>query len=132
MLKKIGKIGGDDRQVRSRLKHVLTCIDKSIKFEIEDVRVLGSNSSSQPPIYEIRLDSAEVAWSLRTAFSRFTRKKNPVRRPPELDGVEVYNSVTLATRVRISVLRVSVCHTIFWTLFCIWLAVSQCRFEIVF
>ena len=113
VLKKIGKIGGDDRQVRSRLKHVLTCIDKSIKFEIEDVRVLGSNSSSQPPIYEIRLDSAEVAWSLRTAFSRFTRKKNPVRRPPELDGVEVYNSVTLATRVRISVLRVSVCHTIF-------------------
>ena len=28
-------------------------------------------------------------------------------RPPELDGVEVYNSVTLATRVRISILRVS-------------------------
>ena len=26
ILKKVGKIGGDDRQIRSRLKHVLKCL----------------------------------------------------------------------------------------------------------
>ena len=107
ILKKVGKIGGDDRQIRSRLKHVLKCIDKGVQFEVTDVRVRGTASSSRPPIYEVCLDDAEAAEDLRRAFGRFTRKKNPVRRPPELDGVEVSNSVTLATRVRISVLRVS-------------------------
>ena len=39
ILKKVGKIGGNDRQIRSRLKHVLSCIDKGVKFEITDVKV---------------------------------------------------------------------------------------------
>ena len=105
-MKKVGKIGGDDRQIRSRLKHVLSCIDKGVKFEITDVKVRGTASSSRPPIYEVCLDDVEAAEDLRKAFGRFTRKRNPVRCPPELEGVGVLNSVTLATRVRISVLRV--------------------------
>lgn len=62
---------------------------------------------SRPPIYEVALEDDESADGLRKAFNRFTRKRNPVARPPELEGVDVFNSVTLATRVRIAVLRVS-------------------------
>lgn len=109
ILKKVGKIGGDDQKVRSRIKHILSCIDKSIRFEITEVRVRGAVSGSRPPIYEVFLSNEDSAEALRRAFSRYTRKKNPLRCPPELDGVEVCNSVTLATRVRISVLRVSFC-----------------------
>ena len=105
ILKKVGKIGGDDAQVRNRVKHILSCISKDVKFSISEVRALGSGP--RPPIYEVILDDADDAEVLRKAFSRFTRKKSPIACPPELKGVEVYNSVTLATRVRISILRVS-------------------------
>ena len=105
VLKKVGKIGGDDSRVKSRLRHLLSRINPEVDFTISEVRVRGS--SSLPPIYEVVLTEAEAAEDLRSSFKRFTRKKNPVARPPELDGVEVFNSVTLATRVRISILRVS-------------------------
>ena len=78
-----------------------------VEFFISDVKIRGSTGSNLPPIYEVELEDPDSAETLRKAFSRFTRKKNPVSRPPELDGVEVHNSVTLATRVRISILRVS-------------------------
>ena len=107
ILKKVGKIGGDERQVRTRLRHILSRISKEVEFSISDVKVRGSTGGNLPPIYEVELEDPDSAETLRKAFSRFTRKKNPVSRPPELDGVEVHNSVTLATRVRISILRVS-------------------------
>ena len=105
ILKKVGKIGGDEKQVKSRLRHILSCISKRIDFVITDVQSRGA--SHLPPIYEVSLEDSESAIDLRKAFARFTRKKDPVSRPPELEGVEVYNSATLATRVRISILRVS-------------------------
>ena len=105
ILKKVGKIGGDDARVKSRLRHLLSCINPKVDFSISEVRVRGS--SSLPPIYEVVLTEAEASEDLRLSFTRFTRKKNPVDRPPELDGVEIFNSVTPATRVRISILRVS-------------------------
>ena len=69
-----------------------------------NVQVRGSSTS--PPIYEVRLKGAASAEALRRASSVYTRKKSPLPCPPELKGVEVFNSVTLATRVRISILRV--------------------------
>ena len=101
----MGKIGGDESQVKSRIRHILSTIDKKLKFSISEVRVHGTGP--RPPIYEVVLDESESAKALRVSFSRFTRKKSPVSRPPELDGVELYNSITPATRVRISILRVS-------------------------
>ena len=106
VLKNLGKIGGDDAKVRSRITHILACIDKGIDFSVTEVRVRGS--SSLPPIYEAILDDPDSAAVLRRAFSRFTQKRNPSKRPPELEGVGVFNSVTIATRVRLSILRVSV------------------------
>ena len=107
ILKKVGKIGGNPEQVRTCVSHILSCIDNSIEFTVAEVRVRGTAHSSRPPIYEAVLEDAESAEALRKAFARFTTKKNPVSRPPELKGVEVFNSITLATRVRISILRVS-------------------------
>ena len=72
----------------------------------EKFQVRGS--STGPPIYEVRLEDAESAEALRRASSVYTRKKSPLPCPPELKGVEVFNCVTLATRVRISILRVGV------------------------
>lgn len=105
ILKKVGRIGGDEGKVRSRLSHILSRIDRDIEFSISNVRVLGSGT--QAPIYEVDLEDADSAEALRKSFKRFTRKKAPISRPPELDGVGVFNSVTHATRVRISILRVS-------------------------
>lgn len=111
ILKNVGKIGGESDRVRSRLRHILSCVDKGVDFRISDVRVRGS--ATMPPIYEIVLEDEESAGDLRKAFKRFSRPKNPVRRPAELEGVAIFNSVTLATRVRISILRVSLVNPLF-------------------
>ena len=110
ILKRVGTIGGSEQQVKSRIKQILSRISKSVDLSIAEVQVRGAELGSRPPIYEVRLEDSESAVALRTAFSNFTRKKDPVRIPPELKGVEVFNSVTLATRVRTSILRVSYFH----------------------
>ena len=112
ILKKVGRIGGDEKQVKSRLRHILSAISKSIDFSIAEVKTRGAGHL--PPIYEVCLEDPDSASALRKAYTRFTRKKDPVSRPPELDGVEVYNSISLATRVRISILRVSCLRSLFW------------------
>ena len=105
ILKNVGRIGGDDSKVKARLSHILSTISRSIKFRISEVRTRGVGS--RPPIYEVGLEDEESAVDLQEAFRRFSRKRDPVKRPPELDGVQVFNSATLATRVRVSILRVS-------------------------
>ena len=107
ILKKVGTIGGNEHQVKTRIKQILSRINKSVDFDIAEVRVRGTAFNSRPPIYEVRLEDADSAVALRKSFAQFTRKKDPVRIPPELKGVDVFNSITLATRVRISILRVS-------------------------
>ena len=104
-MKKLGRIGGDDGKVRARLAQILSKINQKIKFRIVDVRVRGVGS--RPPIYEVTLEDSESASALRRGFSKFTQKRNPVSCPPELSGVEVTNSATIGTRVRISILRVT-------------------------
>ena len=106
VLKKIGCVGGNEGQVRSRIRYILSKIDSRVTVDVAEVRALGS--SSLPPIYEVRLEDSVSAVALRQAFSRFSREKNPVKCPPELEGVGVYNCVSLATRVRISILRVRI------------------------
>ena len=124
ILKKVGRIGGDEGKVRSRLSHILSRIDRDIEFSISNVRVLGSGT--QAPIYEVDLEDADSAEALRKSFKRFTRKKAPISRPPELDGVGVFNSVTHATRVRISILRVS--YLVFFSFYFPFLEInSNCR-----
>ena len=53
-------------------------------------------------------------------------------RPQELDGVEVYNSITLATQVQISILRVSFFLTDFCFLCLVMRVASSSIFVLVF
>ena len=91
------------------------CCVSTFIFDFSQVRVRASGT--RQPIYEVQLDDAESAVALRTSFSCFTRKHKPVACPPELEGVGVYNSVTLGTRVRISILRVGFRLDLFLRLF---------------
>lgn len=127
ILKKVGTIGGSEQQIKSRVRQILSRISKSVEFSIAEVRVRGADLGSRPPIYEVRLEESESAVALRTAFSSFTRKKDPVRIPPELKGVGVYNSITLATRVRTSILRVS-----FFFYFISFVVLLRLIFDLVF
>ena len=102
ILKRLGKIGGSDHQVKTRIRQILSRISKDVDFSIAEVKVRGAELSTRPPIYEVRLEDPDSAVALRKAFALF--KKDRI--PPELKGIEVFNSVTLATRVRTSILRV--------------------------
>lgn len=39
ILRKVGKIGGDESKVRARVGHILACISKDIDFSVADVKV---------------------------------------------------------------------------------------------
>lgn len=119
ILKKVGTIGGTDQQVKSRIRQILSRISKDVDFSVAEVRVRGAEGS-RPPIYEVRLEDPDSAVSLRKAYAQLKGKKIP----PELKGVGVFNSITLATRVRLSILRVG--------FFLILLCFDLCCFTLVF
>ena len=64
-------------------------------------------SAKSAPVFNAELDSAEAVDAILREFSKFTRRSNPVKRPPELEDVALYHAVTPGTRIRISLLRVS-------------------------
>ena len=84
---------------------VLRLISAETEFTVVSVLTY---SAAHSPIYDVELDSTLAVETLLRSFYRFTRRREPVRRPPELEKVSVHHSVTVGTRVRISLLRVSV------------------------
>ena len=109
MVKGLGQIGSSGSQrdpevLKSRLASVLQLIGSSVPFAVTDVIAYPSASS---PVYDVGLDSSVAVSSLVREFFKFTKRTNPTARPPELERVGVYHSVTTGTRVRISLLRVS-------------------------
>ena len=108
IVKGLGQIGSSGSQrspdvLRSRIESVLSLIG-SAAFQVKDVVVYSASSPS--PVYNVELDSIASVDSLLKEFFKFTRRSNPVKRPPELDKVFLYNAVTPGTRIRISILRV--------------------------
>ena len=108
ILKGLGPIGGSGQQpsqqvLKTRLTSVLGQIGADLPFVVINV-VTYSRSS---PVYDVELGSSASVDALLRSYYRFTRRRDPVARPPELDGVTLYHSVTPGTRVRISLLRVS-------------------------
>ena len=89
--------------LRSRFASLLALVGSTTPFVVCNVIVYPAKGR---PVYEVVLDSAAGVESLIKEFFKFTRRKDPVARPPELSGVSVYHSVTPGTRVRISLLRV--------------------------
>ena len=108
IVKGLGRIDGsnsrDQEGLRARVARVLGAIG-SVPVAVLKVVVYPPHSA---PVYDCELSSAEAVSALVRDFYKFTRRRDPVRRPVELEGVSVYHSVTPGTRVRISLLRVSV------------------------
>ena len=110
IVKGLGQVGSSGSQrspevLQGRLKAVLSLIGVSLPFEVLSVVVYGPSSAS--PVYNVELDSVSAVDALLIEFFKFTRRSNPVKRPPELERVFLYHAVTPGTRIRISILRVN-------------------------
>ena len=90
--------------LRSRFASLLTLVGSSVSFVVNNVIVYPAKGK---PVYEVVLDSPAGVEALVKEYFKFTRRKDPISRPPELNGVTIFHSVTSGTRVRISLLRVS-------------------------
>ena len=82
---------------------LLALIDCTYPFVVKNVVVYPSRVS---PVYEVVLDSSAAVEHLVKDFFKFTRRRDPVARPPELAKVSIHHSVTPGTRVRLALLRV--------------------------
>ena len=108
IVKGLGQIGSsgsqhDPRLLKNRLSSVLTLVGAPTPFSVANVVVYSSPAA---PVYDVELDSFESVSSLLKEFTKYTRRRDPVARPPDLERVSLYRSVTTGTRVRISLLRV--------------------------
>ena len=107
-LSTVGKAWQNDvrKQVRAALLEVAKAFRLHIRFEVLYVYNPIKPRTSGPTLYHVRLDSAECSKSLRDAWSGFFNKSRPVPKPPALHAVtRLGNKVTLATRVRVAILR---------------------------
>ena len=108
VVKGLGVVGSSGSQrnpdlLKARLMSVLSLIGSPTPFSIVNVLVYPTRGS---PVYDVELSSVESVNALIREFSKYTRRRDPVRRPSELDRVSIYHSVTPGTRVRVSLLRV--------------------------
>ena len=105
MVKGLGPSGPhlDPASLRAKLASILRLIS-DCEFVVTNVFTYASPAS---PIYDVELDTTSAVETILRSFYRFTRRRDPVRRPPELDRVSIHHSVTPGTRVRISLMRVS-------------------------
>ena len=76
--------------------------------------------SKGKPVFEVVLDSAAGVEGLIREFYKYVRRKDPIARPPELSGVSIYHSVTIGTRIRISMLRVSFFYLMLLFIHCLF------------
>ena len=124
MIKGLGRIGSGNRDtaaIKSRVTAALSEVGASCEFSVESVIVYGAGN----PVYNVELGSEKSVNSLLSAFSRFTRRNDPVSRPQSLDGLALHHAVTPGTRVRISLLRVMIIIEL--SLFRIGLLIFLCR-----
>ena len=105
IVKGLGQVGGsgsqrDPQVLRARVSSVLARV--GVRSPINVVNVVAYPAS----VYGVELDSAVTAASLIREFSKYTRRRDPIQRPSELDKISLYHSVTTGTRIRVSLLRV--------------------------
>lgn len=58
-----------------------------------------------PTIYNVRLNLADVSCRVREIYSGFFRKSNPVKLPVSINGISLYNKITLATKICLAILH---------------------------
>lgn len=98
---------GDARkQVRAALLQVVKAFQLQLRFEVLYVFNPIKKRLTGPTLYQVRLSSVEASKAIRDAFSGFFRRNSPVPKPPGLrDVTSIRNRVTMATRVRVEIMR---------------------------
>lgn len=108
IVKGLGRIGSgtqaSESLLRSRISSVLALVGANVDVRVKSVIVFPGAK----PVYKVELESAAVVKALLSGHSQYTRRRDPVARPQGLENVFLYNCVTPGTRIRISLLRVSV------------------------
>ena len=93
-------------QVRELFKYILHLHRVKLDFSVLYVGNPVRKRTTGGTVYNVRLNSVTASKTLRDLFSGFFRHENPVNLPPDLRGISLRNKVTIATRIRIEILRV--------------------------
>ena len=93
------------KQVNKLVQQVLDINQANLEGRILFVNNPIPHRTTGMTVYNVQLSSLEAAKGLRGLFSGFFKHSGPKKLPTSLRGISVRNKVTLATRVRISILH---------------------------
>ena len=93
------------RQVNELIKIVLQANRVKLDYSILYVANPLRHRKTGGTVYNVKVSSNAASSRIRELFSGFFRGENPVSLPTHLRGVSVRNKVTLATRIRLRILR---------------------------
>ena len=93
------------RQVNELIKIILNSNRVRVDYSILYVGNPLRHRKTGGTVYNVRLNSVAASSRIRELFSGFFRGENPVSLPDSLRGISVRNKVTLATRIRLRILR---------------------------
>ena len=110
-LKRLPTMGGQEwqqaarKQVTDLIKTVLQANRARFDFEVLLVVNPIRHITTGATVYNVQMDSVQSARRIRDLFSGFFRGKRPVSAPHGVKEISLRNKVTLATKVRISILH---------------------------
>ena len=93
------------KQVSNCIKTVLQATRVRLDFDVLHVSNPFRKTNTGPTVYNVQMDSVHSSKRIRDLFSGFFRHHRPVECPASLKTLSVRNKVTIATRVRISILQ---------------------------
>lgn len=93
------------RQVTEFLRAVLKAHRAHLDFKVVYVQNPVRGRTSGMSVLNAQINSVDASRRLRDLFSGFFRRNKPTSLPDGFRGIQVRNKVTLATRIRISILQ---------------------------
>ena len=93
------------KQVVDLFKLVLKACKVNMGFTVLYVQNPLRYRTSGQTVYNVQMGSVSESSRLRKMYSGFFSHNRPLQCPPSLKGIGVRNKVTIATRVRISILQ---------------------------
>ena len=93
------------RQVRDVINLILKTTKTHLEYKVLYVGCPVRFRANGQNVYNVQMDSVHSSKRIRDLFSGFFRHHRPVECPASLKTLNVRNKVTIATRVRISILQ---------------------------
>ena len=93
------------RQVHDMIKSILRTNCVKLDFSVLYVGNPVRGRTTGTTVLNVRLNSSAVSSRIRELYSGFFRKENPISLPSHFRGISFRNKVTLATRIRLRILR---------------------------